>query len=116
MEGVAVAVAVDTSLVDQRIRELRNLKNPAFMAEALNKVKRFVKIRIFIKGLDSQASPIGQYAPSYIIRRVKKGLGTSSRVVLRFTLRMMGDFQVIQVLVSPQVRMVRLKVPRWAST
>jgi len=90
-----VAVAADTSLIDQRIREIRNLKNPVFMCEALKKVKRFVKTRIFLQGLDSTGSPIGQYAPTYIIKRARKGLGTSSRVVLRFTFNMMADFQVI---------------------
>lgn len=50
--------------------------------------------RIHEKGLKADGTPIGQYDPKYIKKRVKKGFSSSNKVVLAYERQMQNDFTI----------------------
>lgn len=52
--------------------------------------------RIFDEGKAASGSQIGTYTKAYIETRKKKGLGSSSKVILEFTGQMRNDYHLIQ--------------------
>ena len=70
--------------------------SPDFLRPIFLTIHQQVITRIFDHGNDASSSQIGEYTDSYVKRRVKKGLGSSKKVILQFTGQMRNDFVLIE--------------------
>lgn len=72
------------------------ISSPEFLRPIFLTVHQQVTKRIFDDGKDANNTEIGQYSPEYVKRRIKKGLGSSRKVILEFTGQMRNDFVLIE--------------------
>ena len=72
------------------------LLDPNFIKPVLLTVHQQMVQRIFDNGLDANDSPIGEYSEEYIKQRVKKGLGSSPKVILQFSGQMRNDYLLLE--------------------
>ena len=63
--------------------------------EVLTTMQALTSDRIFTKGQDAVGQQIGVYSRGYIKVRIRKGFGTSRKVILQLTQQMRNDWSVI---------------------